>query len=59
MKYQLIKSGEGYSTQLVRRFDDNGAVSCIPFSQNNPDYQQYLAWLAEGNTPLPPDDPAT
>ena len=40
----------------VWRLDDD---TIIPLNPANTDYQQYLAWLAEGNEPLPADEPPT
>jgi hypothetical protein len=31
----------------------------IPFAEDNAHYQRYLEWLAEGNEPLPADEPPT
>jgi hypothetical protein len=33
----------------------SSAGVAIPFDPANTDYQAYLKWLSEGNTPLPPD----
>ena len=38
----------------VKRIADN---AFIPFDPANTDYQAYLAWKAEGNEPLPADEP--
>jgi len=40
------------SPNQVLRVADN---AYIPFDLANTDYQAYLTWVAEGNTPLPAD----
>ncbi len=53
--YKLLKDSitNEYSN-LILKVDSN---SFIPKDTANTDYQEYLKWLEEGNTPLPADEP--
>jgi len=50
--YKLLKDPTN-QISTVRRLSDN---ALIPFDPANTDYQAYLAWLAEGNEPLPAEE---
>ena len=50
MAYQLVNDLDGNVT-VIKFTDDNGKIKCIPINEENTDYQEYLEWVAEGNTP--------
>jgi len=52
--YQLVNSTMGNT--CIRQTSDNGQVLLIPVNPDNTDYQAYLRWLEEGNTPLPAEE---
>jgi hypothetical protein len=54
--YKLIKNK---LTGNVENIETNNAQFkiLIPFNPDNTDYQQYLEWVAAGNTPEPADTP--
>jgi hypothetical protein len=52
--YKLIKNPFTNETTTVLRLSDS---ACIPFDPDNVDYQEYLKWIAAGNTPTPADTP--
>ena len=53
MQYKLINGPDNKPISIVMV----GANVSFPLSEDCNYYKEYLAWLAEGNEPLPADEP--
>ena len=51
-KLSPISWDQTESTSVI----DLNRMCAIPFDPANTDYQEYLKWVAEGNTPEPADE---
>lgn len=47
IEYKLVIDRLGNNACVIRLSD----MACIPFEPDNTDYQAYLKWVSEGNTP--------
>ena len=54
INYKLNVSFDG-TQSVTKTVTGSSRVLIIPFAAGNRHYQEYLEWLAEGNTPTPAD----
>jgi hypothetical protein len=54
--YKLAKDSISGQICSVILTTEDGVIRGIPFDPANTDYQAYLKWVAEGNTPTPADE---
>ncbi len=54
MIYKSYRTTSG--NDAILKINEDGSMTSFLFDPDNTDYQAYLEWLAEGNTPEPADE---
>jgi hypothetical protein len=54
--YKLYKTTGSDIPDAAYTINEDGSMTSFIFAPDNTDYQAYLKWLDEGNTPLPADE---
>jgi hypothetical protein len=54
-EFKITNLDKSIQTHIIQDRGNNEFTS-FPVDENNPNYQAYLKWLDEGNTPLPADE---
>lgn len=55
--YKLYKTSNGQTG--ISKQNEDGSVTSFLENPDNTDYQAYLIWSEQGNTPLPADEGVT
>ena len=50
IKYKLVKTLDGRDACINKAKDGVNFNTSIPYASDNTDYQEYLEWVAAGNT---------
>ena len=56
INYKFSTNGQGEVNSVRKTMSDSNLHLIIPLAEGNTDYQEYLAWVAEGNTADPVDE---
>lgn len=54
MTYKLYKTADGKDAAMTT--NEDGSMISFIFDPANTDYQKYLEWVSEGNTPEPAEE---
>ena len=50
IKYKLYKDDRNGAIPAIQKTTEDGTIWSVPLDEANTDYQENLAWVAEGNT---------